>query len=276
MHFVKWDIFEPPGTPCSFEWRTSVARCSQYILHYVCQKLLNLDRAFKYNRQTKRRRQLHIFWHTLYRRVQPRKRSEYGFVCLCVYFLFGHNWFVPHVLRVRARQRLVDHSSRDLSPANPVIGVEMTSRANDVTYWWVTSGWRLRSIYRRSAVSARARAWRRQPFDKLGTFYVDFSVAEAQTLTHVDTSLSSLSDTWRHISALRGVVDGYHSCEGGAAASFDRRLTYFSVQLERILMRLSLLRFDYDTTLPRRIRLRRKWWKLRCVRFDCDTTTIRL
>ena len=33
------------------------------------------------------------------------------------------------------------------------------------------------------------------------------------------------------------------------------------------------LRYDYYTTIPRRIRLRRKWTKLR---FDCDTTTIRL
>ena len=33
------------------------------------------------------------------------------------------------------------------------------------------------------------------------------------------------------------------------------------------------LRHDYDTTIPRRIRLRRKWSKLR---FDCDTTTTRL
>ena len=33
------------------------------------------------------------------------------------------------------------------------------------------------------------------------------------------------------------------------------------------------LRYDYDTTIPRRIRLRRKSSKLR---FDCVTTTIRL
>jgi len=33
------------------------------------------------------------------------------------------------------------------------------------------------------------------------------------------------------------------------------------------------LRFDYDTTIPRCIRLQQKWSKLR---FDCDTTTTRL
>jgi len=49
---------------------------------------------------------------------------------------------------------------------------------------------------------------------------------------------------------------------------------YYRAFADKAVITIAIpLRYDYDTTIPRRIRLRRKWSKLR---FDCDTTTIRL
>jgi len=56
----------------------------------------------------------------------------------------------------------------------------------------------------------------------------------------------------------------------GSKTSFSARRIRPAKAVITIAIRLW---YDYDTTMPRRIRLRRKWSKLR---FDCDTTTTRL
>ena len=70
--------------------------------------------------------------------------------------------------------------------------------------------------------------------------------------------LFDLSFAWRY-------VIGYNRQDAGLPVSTFVRKAYITIAIR--------LRYDYDTTIPRRIRLRRKWSKLR---FAFDSTAIRL
>jgi len=124
-----------------------------------------------------------------------------------------------------------------------------------------------------------------------GQYYVDIIVQFSYQCCQVSNSLffwprpwSSRPWPWPWPGAsniglfARYVVNMNHNSDIGLSDNNDCQLVKISTVLVVLfisvyLKPMSQLRFDYDTTIPRRIRLRRKWSKLRCA---FDSTAIRL